>query len=349
MRVCLTVTDTQRGGTPSRLCDLATALIRRGHDVQLVSLLPAGEVLEDAARGGVSTLDLGMRSGRDIGGAALRLRRSMSAFAPDVIQSALYHANVISRLVGRTLRRPVVSGYQSIDDELNRTRQLSDRATWRLARRHVAVSQAVAERVSRRCRIPRCAIDVVPIGKTAPVPMEKSIARRMLGVPEDAYVVGFVGRLHPVKNLPTLVAAVEHIPTETWLVVAGDGPERGVVEGRPRTVVTGMLADVSPVYAAVDVVALPSLWEGMPGALVEAMAAGRPVVATRVGGIPEVVTDGVEGFLVSPAQACELAAALQKAIARPELGMAAARTARERFSLESMVEGYLRSWERAIA
>jgi glycosyltransferase involved in cell wall biosynthesis len=97
-----------------------------------------------------------------------------------------------------------------------------------------------------------------------------------------------------------------------------------------------------------DVFALASRSEGMPGALVEAMGAGLPVVATNVGGIPEVVTDGVDGLLVPPSDPQALARAIETALGRPELGRAAAQTAQTRFSLATMIDGYERSFRRVL-
>lgn len=325
------------------MADVARGLRERGHAVQFVSLMAVGDVAADLRVEDFPVVDLGIRSPRDVPVAAWRLWRALRAFQPDLVQTALFHANILGRLVGRLLHVPVVSGYQSVDGDMPRWRALVDRWTAPLARRHVAVSRAVAERVVVRAHIPRHRIDVVPIGKRTPVPADRALVRREWGIPVDAVVVGFVGRLDPVKNLPVLVEAVESLPGVPWLLVVGDGSERRVLEGRPRTVVTGIVADTSALYAAMDVFVLPSSREGMPGALVEAMAACLPVVATRVGGVPEVVTDRVDGILVSPGAPDELRAAIVEALTRAGMGEAAARTARERFSLDAMVDGYARA------
>jgi glycosyltransferase involved in cell wall biosynthesis len=147
----------------------------------------------------------------------------------------------------------------------------------------------------------------------------------------------------------TLAAAAAVVVGEPWLLLVGDGDQRAQLEGRPRTVLVGVRPDPGPYLAAMDVFAMASRSEGMPGALVEAMGAGLPVVATNVGGIPEVVTNGVDGLLVPPSDPEALARAIEIALGRPELGRAAAHTARTRFSLEAMLDGYERSFRRALA
>jgi glycogen(starch) synthase len=131
----------------------------------------------------------------------------------------------------------------------------------------------------------------------------------------------FVGRLHRQKGLDTLIRALPLLPAATTVTLAGDGPERGALERLAsdlgvgdRVTVTGFLPhrDVPALLAGADVVVLPSRYEELGTALVEAMAAGRPVVASRVGGIPELVRDGVDGLLVPPGDPVALAAAIDR-------------------------------------
>ena len=116
----------------------------------------------------------------------------------------------------------------------------------------------------------------------------------------------------------------------------------------PRWVAPGMLPDVKPVLEAADVYCLTSRWEGLPAALMEAMAAGLPVVATRVGGIPELVTDGVDGTLVPPGDPAAVAGALGDAVAHPERGLRAQETVRARFSEDAMIDAFESLWRRVI-
>jgi glycosyltransferase involved in cell wall biosynthesis len=331
------------------MADLTRALVARGLVVQMITLMPPEGVLGELRRVTPWIASMNMERFLDVRTSAGRLRNAVRTFAPDVVQTALFHANVLGRFSLRGIGVPMVSGYQSLDLDMSRARRTVDRLTAPLATRHVAVSRAVADVVAARARIPRDRIDVIPIGKGAPRPGDRQAVRKMLGIPPEAVVVGFVGRLHPVKQLPDLVKACRYLAGEVWILAVGDGPDRPVVERYPRAVVTGTKQDVGPFLSAMDVFVLPSRWEGMPGALIEAMAAGLPVVATSVGGANEVVTHGRDGYLVQPGSPARLADAIVSTLTHPGLGRAAANTAREKFSLDAMVTGYLRVYESVAA
>lgn len=345
LNLSILVTSTDRGGTPTRLRDLALELTARGWAVEVISVLPSGVVAAELRSRGVPVVNLEMTSSRRLLPALRKLRRHLREHRPDVLQTALYHANVLGRVASRGLGIAVVSGYQSVDDDMPWARRVIDRSTAPRAQRHIAVSQAVADRIAERARIPRDRIDVIPIGKAVTDPVDATGARKRLGIPAEAKVVGFVGRLHPVKDLPTLLQAVRLVPSDPWLVAVGDGPDRPLLEGLSRVVAVGEQADVTPYLSAVDVFVLPSRWEGMPGALVEAMALGLPVVATRVGGVPEVITDGVDGLLVEPGDVTSMAAAIEVALNRPDLGRAARDTVQRRFSVDGFVDAHVQAFE----
>lgn len=151
--------------------------------------------------------------------------------------------------------------------------------------------------------------------------------------------IGYVGRLAPQKRPDVLVEAFGRMRERAWLVVVGDGPDRGLVErlvaaspARHRITLAGFVphGDVPAVLGALDVLVLPSAYEEMGSVLTEAMAAGLPVVASAVGGIPEVVGHGTTGLLVPPADPGALAAELDRLVADPGLRERLAAGARER-------------------
>jgi glycosyltransferase involved in cell wall biosynthesis len=135
-------------------------------------------------------------------------------------------------------------------------------------------------------------------------------ARRLLGVPPDRFVVGWIGRMTAVKRTDDVLLALKRLRergVDATLCMVGDGPARDDVERRAfelglarHSLYLGYQEEVAPWYAAFDAVVLPSSNEGTPATAIEALAAGRPVVATRVGGVPDVVRDGEDGFLVEP-------------------------------------------------
>jgi glycosyltransferase involved in cell wall biosynthesis len=161
-----------------------------------------------------------------------------------------------------------------------------------------------------------------------------------------------VGRLSPEKNCAGLVRAVVRLTEQglsPTLLFVGEGPERQAIERAaadlgPAVRLLGLRQDIPRLLAAADVFALASLSEGISIAILEAMASGLPVVATRVGGNPEIVAQEQSGLLVSPGRPDELAQAIMSLLREPERGRAMGRTARasagERFSLERTASAY---------
>jgi len=174
----------------------------------------------------------------------------------------------------------------------------------------------------------------------------------LAALPEGAPVVGAVGRLERQKGLDILLRAfptlLERHP-EAWLVIVGDGPERQDLEAlaaklhlREQTIFTGFRRDVPALLQRFTVMAMPSHFEGLPVAPMEAYMAGVPVVATSVYGTPEVVLDGVTGLLVPPGEPGRLAAALADLLRdiprQRAMAEAGRRLVHERFSLDTMLE-----------
>ena len=192
-----------------------------------------------------------------------------------------------------------------------------------------------------------------------PRPEERLRARDVLGIPHDAYVIGTVGRLDPVKNLPALIdahAAVRRHAPDARLIIVGSGPTQPELERRAAeqgiagsVYFTGYRSDVRAVMAAFDTYVNCSTYEGVSLTILEAMATGLPVVATRVGGNPEVVVDGETGTLVpidSPALTDELISLAGNPVRRRAMGDAGRRRVVRDFAIERMVEQYARVYGR---
>jgi glycosyltransferase involved in cell wall biosynthesis len=153
--------------------------------------------------------------------------------------------------------------------------------------------------------------------------------RRLLGIPTDAFVVGWIGRMTGVKNTDDVLAALRLLRdrgVDAYLLMVGDGPDREHVERRAhelgivkKCLFVGYQEDVARWYAGFDAMILPSVNEGTPVSAIESLAARRPVVATRVGGVPDVVEEGEDGYLVDSGDAGALADRLQRLAADPAL------------------------------
>jgi glycosyltransferase involved in cell wall biosynthesis len=227
-------------------------------------------------------------------------------------------------------------------------RRLADRLTASRVDAYVAVASTVAQALiadgapaTRMHTIPN-SIDIdallgLATGPTPPLPPGRPL-------------VVCAARLEVVKGVEYLVRAAADVPQAAF-AITGTGPldeqlrELSVTLGvDERVAFLGRVPEVAPVLAAADIVVLPSLSEGLPTVAVEAMALGKPVVATRVGGTPEAVEDGVTGLLVEPRDPAALAAAIMRLADDPvlarTLGEAGAARARERFSAAAMVDSY---------
>jgi glycosyltransferase involved in cell wall biosynthesis len=202
-------------------------------------------------------------------------------------------------------------------------------ASRRLAHRLLAVHEAEADRL-RGLGHADVTVWPAPVRVDALVPGDRAQARRDLGLGQDERLVFAAARLHPVKDLGLLADACAD--ADARLVVAGEGSERGRLEGRDHVRLLGWQSatELSRWYAAADVVGLSSRSEGQPVAVLEAHACGRAVVATAVGGVPEVVHPGRTGWLVPRGDRTALAGALREALADRDATDALGRSGRER-------------------
>jgi len=187
--------------------------------------------------------------------------------------------------------------------------------------------------------------------------VSRDLWRRENDVGADTFVFLAASRLAPQKDLVTLIKAFSGLPREpaSLLLLAGEGPQRAALEKltaalqeEDRVRLLGVRVDMPNLYAAADTFVMSSLWEGLPLAVMEAMAAGLPVIATSVGGVDELVQQHISGILVSPGDHVALRAAMREVQLggrrRRELGEAAARRAREMFDVASMVKSYLATY-----
>lgn len=196
----------------------------------------------------------------------------------------------------------------------------------------------------------------------APGELERRRARATLGVPDDVFLVGTAARLDPVKDLPTLLtafASLRQVEPRARLVVAGDGQERATLERLIHELrlgadvsLLGHREDVRALMPGFDVYVNSSISEGISVTILEAMAACVPVVATRVGGNPEIVVDGANGLLVPARTPSELASAMSLLAAAPAMrrgfGCEGRRTVERDFRIDQMVDKYARIY-RALA
>ena len=306
---------------------------------------------------------MGRRGGIDLG-LLWRLVRAFRATQTDIVHTRNAEAFLYGCLAAHLAGVPGVvhSEHGRVFPERPH-RRWAQRHLSRLADAILAVSDDLRRRLVVDLGIPAEAVSVIYNGVDCDLfrPAHRETARQRLGTPASPTVVGSVGRLVPVKNFASLLRAVRllspELQPEVWFV--GDGPDRTHLEMLARALLPagrvrflGHREDLPSVLPAFDVFAVPSLSEGISNTLLEAMACGLPVVATDVGGNPEVVEHGRTGLLFAAnhdaALARHLAALCSDPGRRIALGANATQEIRRRFSLETMVSSY-ESVYRAVA
>lgn len=341
MRAFHVIAEMGSGGAEAVVAELATAFAATGDEVWVAS---AGGRREPGLRAeGVHLLrtPLHHRSAPGVAAASLALVRGR-ATRPDVVHAHNVGAAVVAHLGTRWPRRrpPLVATFHGVADA-----DLAGAARWlrRTADLVVAVSTATAQRL-RDHGFPEDRLRVVDNAVTTPPSVDRAEAREQLGLDADAPVVLCAARLVPQKRHDNLLRAFALVPRPATLLLAGTGPLRADVEAQADGDVRllGERSDVPALLAAADVFALASDWEGLPMAVLEAMAAGVPVVATAVDGL--VAGTAPAAMLVPPNDPDALGVALAEVLADParRAAMADAGRAlvRERYAPEVMVRGY---------
>ncbi|MCW2968836.1 MAG: glycosyl transferase group 1 [Solirubrobacteraceae bacterium] len=346
LRVHALIDTLGAGGAELLLAELAVAAPAAGIDLSVGYLSDRdGSPAAQRLRGvGVEPQLVGI--GRMGVAEARAVHAHVRAAAPDVLHCHFDASDILGGIAARRLGIPAVSTLHGMhwvgaDRRAALRLYLGGQARRRLMRRVIAVSDAARTAYMERGWSPAGQLTVIPNGIAGHAsPGAGRAVRTELGLDHEDFVVGIVAALRPEKNHTVAVGAVrrlrETVPGARLLVV-GDGPARDEVRaqvGRLGTagVMTGHRDDVMAVLDAIDVLVHTPSFDALPTALMEAMAAGVPVVATRVGGIPEIVEEGVTGTLVAmPPEPGPVGEALAALARDPALRAAMGAAARRRF------------------
>jgi len=362
----LTLLDTLRPGGAERVAVTVAARLDRNRFEPLVcvsrreSWTPLREILESADVP-LITLDRTHRAALWSWGPFVTLLRRARI---DVLHSHMFGSNVWGTVFGRLMGVPVVVAHEhGWSFERNPLRYAVDRELiGRGADVLVAVSRADRARIVELERVPTGKVRFIP-NRIVPLPPPRLDLRSELGLPDAAPVIGTLTVLRPEKALDVLVEATALLRPqfpELRVLIAGTGPDeerlRSLIHARglDRTVLLlGFRANVADVLASLDVAIFTSDREGSPLAVIEAMAAGKPIVATRVGGIPALVHDEEQALLAPPRDAPALAEAVGRLLRdrelREQLGRNAQQRQRHKFDIEASVEAVEDLYEQLFA
>lgn len=306
MRVVLLVTDLQPGGTPLRIARLARGLRAAGDEVHVGCLAAAGGVSQELVSDGVPTFACGARGWWDLV-AFSRLAAHLRRIRPTLVHATLFHANVAARLVGRRLGLPVLGSTATIEVERHWHRVV-ERLTIRWECGHLVTSRALQQHVVAAFGVAAARVHVIPPSLDPRLHRtERSAARRALGLPSDAFILGWAGRFDPVKRLERLLDFVAASSLDTHALLVGAGPESARIAAArtarglaARVHLVGWQSNSAAALSAADVFVLPSRTEGLPNALLEALAIGLPVIASELPALRALRADGAPLELVPP-------------------------------------------------
>ena len=278
----------------------------------------------------------------------------------DVLHTHMYHASWYGRIAGLCARVPVMVTTDHGHDPWRKPWHIAfERFALRYTDLKIAVSKDVAEVLKARDHVPDEKLVVIPNGvdpeRFRVVKAERDSIRAEFGFTDDTVLIGSVGRLVEPKAYHVLIEAMVHVSKlvpPARLVLIGDGPLRGDLERcasdlgvSDGVLFAGARSDIPAVLAAIDIYAMSSNREGLPVSLLEAMAAGKPIVATMVGGIPEVVSDRREGLLVPSGDPEALAGAIRELACDPKLAAHLGRQASEKVAAEYSIGATVRRLE----
>lgn len=335
----------ETGGLEQVVGDLSTAFVARGHRVALLAAVHPGSVPEAYLAGlreaGID-VHVARIGGRGYAAEYRAIRAAAEAVQPDVLHTHGFRSDVLGLLAARRSGLPVVTTVHGFTGRSRRVRfyERIQRLAMRRFDRVVSVSRSVTA-ILRRAGVSADRIAEIRNARTpAGEPLDRQEARRALGLPEAGPVIGWVGRISVEKGPDVFVDAVSRCSEPVPALVIGDGPARAAVEAQirergagDRIRLAGAVPDAARYLRAFDAIIMSSRAEGTPIVLLEAMAAGVPIVSTRVGGIPDMLDDR-EAMLVPPGDPGALAAAIDRLLGDPAAAveradLATARLARD--------------------
>lgn len=345
MRVALVTNGLLYGGAERIVEAIALDLHARGDQVRVIATTRDGPI-GDALRGTGITVDvLKIRSAYDAR-VAVELGKILRAHRAELVHSHLTVSDLASLLAHPLARdAKLVSTVHSVYVGLNPWLRRAWHAGLFAFDEVIAVSEVVRASLPRRLKTTLVKPSLIDPEARA----DRSAARARLDIAEDVPLVLAVGRLAHVKGFDVLMNAAAALTTpNAKVIVIGDGEARaGLREHRSFTLI-GARDDAGALLAAADVVACPSRSEGFPQVPLHAMAAGVPVVATRVGGTPEVVEDGVTGLLVPSEDPAALASAIDRLLADRALAEMLGKNGRERLQAQGLTKAAMLERTRAV-
>lgn len=379
LRVLYLIDSLVPGGAERSLAAMAPYLVNGGIRLEVATLHQRPGVQAELVAAGARLHDLSGPGGRV--GWFRRTERLVRELRPDLVHTTLFEADLAGRAAAAVRRVPVVSSLvnvaygpeQQASSGVGRLKlggaRWLDAATARPVVRFHAVSRYVADVMAARLHLRRSRVEVVTRGRDPELlgrrdPERRERARAALGVDPGTQVVLAAARHEPQKGLDTLIAAVPEVlaemPRARFFLAGREGTQTSALlalvdrlDVGDAVRMLGARSDVLDLLCAADVFAFPTRWEGMPGAILEAMALRAPIVASDLPPVREAVSDGLSARLVAPDRADLLAGAIAETLADPDAAAAQAARAEAdfhaRFTIGRAASGMLAFYEHALS
>jgi len=361
IKVSFLISGSEIGGTEKMLIDMAERLPRDDFFPPVVfAIRGSGTFTIELRKRGIKVHIFDMRRNPF---RFFSLLLSVRRESPDVLHSFLFYGNLAGRICGRLLGiKAVISSQRSTDDWRKKIHWLADGLTAKWADAIISNSHSGKRALVNKAGIKPSAITVIPNGIELP-PVDATFSRGDFGIRPGELVVGTVGNLRKPKGHIYLVLAaplvLEKLPDTRFMIVGqgelqqyllDEAKKAGVAE---KFVFTGFIKDAAKIIRLFDVFAFPSLWEGCPVGLLEAMGAGKPCVAFPAGDVPFIIDSGKNGIIVRDRSHEELAQGILKLLGdrnlREETGRNARKRVEESFTFEGMMEQYVSVYRTTVA
>jgi len=359
IKVIFVITGSGVGGAEKMLYHTIKGLNPKRYTAKLCSLKKKGVFASRLEADGLEVYSLNMSDEATLAGWFDSLRALVQLVIyflrerPAVVHSFLFRANIIARIAGYLTGVPVIISSVRVMGGEKQYHHFIERLTAFMVDHYVAVSDQVKGHIIRRSHISDQKISIIYNGVSVKNTdaFDKTEFLSRAGLKSDARIVMTAGRLHRQKGYDHLIHAMPIVQAAfpgVKLLIPGEGEEENnlkkladSLELTEQVIFMGLRSDVDRLLQCSEVFVLPSRWEGFPNVILEAMAAGKPVVATAVGGIPELVVQGVTGVLVPPQDTPALADAIKGLLSDEKRALAMGAAGRQRvqqcFSMDAMI------------
>ena len=344
----------EMGGTENMLLLYLKNTKNKNLEQSVCTLYSGGALEKEFEDVGVRVYCLGIKGKVSLPLAVAKFKKLVEKWHPDIIHSYLLQENLVARIVGKLTNTKVICGKRDSDKHKSGWKVALDKSTMGMAALHVSNSKEGAKELEAY-GVPENRIMYIPNGKDLKkfdLPLGKTEAKKRIGCTENDALLGCIARLYEFKGQEYLIRALPEIleknPNIKLVLVGGGKMEKKLKElakslgVEEKVLFLGERKDIPELLNSFDLFVFPSLREGMPGALMEAMASSLPVIATNIDGNTELVVDGENGLLVSPQRPKEISSKVillleDKKMAK-RLGKNARDTIEGKFSIESMAD-----------